>query len=139
MVSRDPRDTCTNQNQRNFHLFGPFVDGSKRGTDCWGFYASIWTQVFELYETDPRFKVVRVEDLVVPDPTQETLPTPMLNCMADFVGLPRATPEVALDILSESHQYNTSYMGHHYNMTDSVRADVEANLSSYIKTSVEMQ
>mmetsp|Transcript_46122 Transcript_46122/g.86424 ORF Transcript_46122/g.86424 Transcript_46122/m.86424 type:complete len:364 (-) Transcript_46122:33-1124(-) len=136
MVARDPRDACTNDNQRNFHLYGPYLAGTKNGTDCWRFYSAFWTTVFNNYEFDPMFKVVRVEDLVVPEPTGVS---PVLNCMADFAGLSRPSPELAVDILSEAHEHNDSYMGHHYNMTDEERASTEAELFGQVKHDKQLQ
>lgn len=139
-VARDPRDLCTedvvnhhNATAKMMQWFGQYQEGTQNGTDCYGYWASSMRDMFELYENEPRFRIVRIEDLAMPDPTADDSSLQIYNSLADFVKLPRPSPEDALSWLSHMHSFNDSYEGYHYEMTDENRTIVEAEFAKHVQ------
>lgn len=141
-VVRDPRDfqgfppsllqsaanTAHLQNSlMNFETFGPHMKASKNLTDYWGYWSDIMSSVLFHYEKDARLKIVRIEDLVVPDPAEQLTSYHVLDCLAAHAGLPRP-PAESFRALQESHSHLDSYMGRHQRMTDEDRARQETSL-----------
>jgi len=139
-VARDPRDFCAvdpggihNATQKELAWFGQYKAGTNNGTDCFGFWASGMQDVFDLYENDSRLGILRIEDLVMPDPAVDKSSTHILNSLADFAGVPRPSSEDALRWLTQQHSFSGSYMGQHYNLNDKNRSEIEANFSMHVK------
>lgn len=138
-VARDPRDLCThepdglhNATEKMIQWFGIYQAGTENGTDCYGYWASSLEDTLNIYETESRFKVVRIEDLVAPDPRVDSTSVNILKKLADFVGLPRPTDEDAANfLLAHMHPYNTSYQGYHYDMTDQNRTEKQVEFAKH--------
>jgi len=127
IVARDPRDSCTAHNRGQLHHYGThFLDEQQ---DCWQFWAKVWDSVLNTYEHDHRVKVVRVEDLVMPDPTRNSISFAKLQQVVDFMNI-SPTEEEMIAELQGMHAYQDSYMGHHYNMTDEDRQSLLSDIAA---------
>jgi len=88
IVARDPRDICSNWIQDQFLIYGAFFNVRTTDVhDCYYFWASFWSMVLAAYDASPRFKIVRIEDLVLPDPRREEASLSALRCALQHTGL----------------------------------------------------
>jgi len=132
-VSRDPRDICTGDNQNQLGKFGNLVlkDGwvdkrlnkenggaSNRKTfrrqqakrhDCPLYWAKVWNASMSNYN-DERLKVVRIEDLVVPNPTKRSRSFSVMRCVLNHVELASPSSTV-LSALRSMHKFRVAYLG----------------------------
>lgn len=83
IIARDPRDICTGDMQDQFHEYGEmlWID------NCHEWWAGYWNQLLNNYENTDRMRVVRIEDLVVPEPGRESTSLEVLQCVLKHVGL----------------------------------------------------
>lgn len=127
-VLRDPRDLRSAKVQANFEVFGSHMIASKNLTDYWGYWSGLMSDLLQHYEDDPRFKMVRIEDLVVPDPNQELTSYHVLDCITAHAGLSRPAAASALKALTESHKHSESYTGEHNGRTKEGQAKMADDL-----------
>jgi len=145
-VARDPRDVCSGQNQGQFTIFGEQVklpDDLRLKTNdsvqetfvttelgaCMEFWANAWASVLHEYALIDRFLVVRIEDLVIPDPATSNASHTILKRMMKHAGLSPSRDECQKQ-LEISHRYANSYMGHSY-VTAESQDKLEHEVASY--------
>eukprot|EP00416_Gambierdiscus_australes_P032772 CAMPEP_0171088970 /NCGR_PEP_ID=MMETSP0766_2-20121228/21096_1 /TAXON_ID=439317 /ORGANISM="Gambierdiscus australes, Strain CAWD 149" /LENGTH=265 /DNA_ID=CAMNT_0011546795 /DNA_START=1 /DNA_END=798 /DNA_ORIENTATION=+ len=126
IIARDPRDMCTNKIQDQFNLYSKCL--RIRGT-CFHFWAEFWQRLLAAYEFNPRFAVLRIEDLVVPDPATTDRSRRTLSCLLDHVGVQPRNGTRMMKSLARFHKHNASYMGHHNNISAANRARLEQRVS----------
>uniref|UniRef100_A0A7S1WWR6 Protein-tyrosine sulfotransferase n=1 Tax=Alexandrium catenella TaxID=2925 RepID=A0A7S1WWR6_ALECA len=99
LVARDPRDICTipdgdaGQLKNYGDLFGD-------QTDCYGWWAKVWNMVLDEYEGSSQFAIVRIEDLVAPDPGSSNSSREVLKCVLRYVGLKEQPEGIASALAS---------------------------------------
>lgn len=91
VVARDPRDMCAVEegekapgDGQEFENYGDLVASKD---DCWAWWANTWNMVLDGYEANPNFAVVRIEDLVLPNPKESNSSREVLRCVMRHVGL----------------------------------------------------
>jgi len=120
-VARDPRDICSGGNKEQLNKFGSMVEsrwpalrGNGTEQQCLQFWADVWGDVLHEYGQDPRFRVVRIEDLVLPDPAVEgNSARKTLDCLLQHAQLPTPAPVVLGGLLSRMHSFSSAYAGNH--------------------------
>mmetsp|Transcript_150035 Transcript_150035/g.264810 ORF Transcript_150035/g.264810 Transcript_150035/m.264810 type:complete len:367 (+) Transcript_150035:77-1177(+) len=135
MVVRDPRDMLTNSNQNMFMNLGSF---HMKSSDPLDFWTRAMTQIMDLYEEDPRFQIVRVEDLVMPDPATDESSARVLACLAEFAGLPPPSPDASRAVLTEMHKHRGSYMGQHGGLDSDSRAVLEWDVAARLEAQPQL-
>jgi len=105
IVARDPRDICSNSLQDQFEKYGQYMGQP----DCYKWWSGYWSHLLDAYEHDARFAVVRIEDLVVPDPRLSLKAVETLNCVITHIGMQVKTPELvsALRLLQGSEEMSS--------------------------------
>jgi len=103
MVARDPRDVCNGKNQMQYKEFG---DGP-----CYDWWARVWLNFLEGDGAMERLAVVRIEDLVMPDPGAESQSLQILSCIARQIKNGTSSGQDAVRELSTMHTFTDSYMG----------------------------
>jgi len=83
LVARDPRDICSNDIQDQFRLYG-WQMGIE---DCYEWWARFWDELLNRYENSSHFRVVRIEDLVMPEPTWDGASMAALRCAVNHTGM----------------------------------------------------
>merc|ERR1719277_2926356 len=80
--------------------------------DCYSFWAKFHFNLLAEYGSQGNVKLVRIEDLVVPEPaSKEARAT--AKCMLEFVSLSASKKSIE-DALLTMHGHRGAYMGHHY-------------------------
>mmetsp|Transcript_67030 Transcript_67030/g.196013 ORF Transcript_67030/g.196013 Transcript_67030/m.196013 type:complete len:371 (+) Transcript_67030:74-1186(+) len=132
-VARDPRDLCTAHNQRQFHHFGDIVlrnsSIKNRGTRCLEFWSAVWTSVLQEYAHNEKFLIVRIEDLVIHDPTTSRKSYETLGRVVELAGISPSTDDM-LKQLEIAHRHKDSYMGNHYGKSKEDRKREEESTAS---------
>merc|ERR1719277_1692335 len=95
------------------------------------FLATVWASVFREYGEDDRLLIVRIEDLVMPNPTTTNTSQQVLKRMMEHGAGISPSAEQLQEELTETHKHVESYMGHHYNMTADARKLLEEEVASY--------
>lgn len=129
IVARDPRDSCTAHNQGQYDKYKQHFFNEGEQQDCWQFWARVWDRVLNTYEHSQRVAVVRIEDLVMPNPDADPTSLMKLEQVMSFMGID-PTEENMIAELKGMHAYNETYMGHHYNMTEEDRHHLLGEISS---------
>mmetsp|Transcript_24251 Transcript_24251/g.46054 ORF Transcript_24251/g.46054 Transcript_24251/m.46054 type:complete len:342 (+) Transcript_24251:86-1111(+) len=127
LVVRDPRDICTSSNKEQFNAFCESLIGRpcEYESDCYSFWAKVWYDVSEHFVPNGNVKLVRIEDLAVPEPA---VARPKVECMLEFAGLgthsdqsrtfhsymKQRDVEKALD---QVHHHSSTYMGRRHGAT----------------------
>mmetsp|Transcript_48024 Transcript_48024/g.139090 ORF Transcript_48024/g.139090 Transcript_48024/m.139090 type:complete len:390 (-) Transcript_48024:61-1230(-) len=89
VVARDPRDICTNDMQDQMLFYAKyFVHGFRFNSmdDCFTWWGNVWQQILDVHEKEPNFHIVRIEDLVVPQPSSKKAQS-VLGCLLKHSGL----------------------------------------------------
>eukprot|EP00416_Gambierdiscus_australes_P035834 CAMPEP_0171106222 /NCGR_PEP_ID=MMETSP0766_2-20121228/64301_1 /TAXON_ID=439317 /ORGANISM="Gambierdiscus australes, Strain CAWD 149" /LENGTH=381 /DNA_ID=CAMNT_0011567269 /DNA_START=65 /DNA_END=1210 /DNA_ORIENTATION=- len=89
VVARDPRDICTNKLQDQYKAYAPSIGAQ----DCYTWWATLWQNLLDAYEAEPRFAVVRIEDLVLHRPKSAAAYN-VMRCLVNFTGMEPAWPEM---------------------------------------------
>lgn len=115
LVARDPRDICTGKNQGQFHALRDVQAGcdglnSSCVGDCFDWWAGFWRDLFLGDGSMTRFLVIRIEDLVTPNPKRSSTSINALGCIARQLGM-KYSREPAVQALSEMHVHASSYLG----------------------------
>lgn len=134
MVARDFRDLCTSDNLGQYLTYGEIVLGEivdRSLAQCMRFLASVWASVLHEYGDNENFLVVRVEDLVMPDPTASNTSQLILKRVMEHAADISPSTEQIQEELKEPHAHRDSYMGHHYGMTLAERTTLEIKTASY--------
>jgi len=112
LVARDPRDAASAHNQFQFEYFGRAMSLND-GKDRWDYWADVWKMVLDYYEDSDHARVIRIEDLVMPDPETNS----KLYKVCDFMQLPLCSQDKVVTALTKMHSFKSEYMGHHYQET----------------------
>jgi len=125
IVARDPRDVCTAKNQFQFSHWGKNVLQGQTD-DCYQFWAMTWKEVLRNYGRSKKARIVRIEDLVMPDPSKSDISKKTLKRTLKFIGVGKKWHPIQLNAqlnaqLKEMHKYKGEYMLHHDGMTDEDR------------------
>mmetsp|Transcript_35999 Transcript_35999/g.64707 ORF Transcript_35999/g.64707 Transcript_35999/m.64707 type:complete len:346 (+) Transcript_35999:52-1089(+) len=147
LVTRDPRDICTAENQNQFEAFCPGLLGRACSgeSDCYSFWARVWSDVLAEFVPKGNVKLVRIEDLAVREPA---MVRSKVRCILNYAGLtapPSSSSNPSLlsfeptqindDVIEKSlipiHEHSSSFMGHHYNATDQDRREHVALTSNH--------
>lgn len=139
MVARDPRDLCTGSKEDfgglwQLEKYGSIVLGERDDQSleqCMRFLASVWAPVLQDYGHDDNLLIVRIEDLVMPDPTASNTSQQMLKRIMEYAADISPSIEQLQEELKESHSHADSYMGHHQGMTLAEKEAVEIQTASY--------
>mmetsp|Transcript_891 Transcript_891/g.1842 ORF Transcript_891/g.1842 Transcript_891/m.1842 type:complete len:346 (+) Transcript_891:1-1038(+) len=135
MVARDFRDLCTADNTGQYGTYGEIVLGElvdeKSLAQCMRFLASVWASVLQEYGDDENFLVVRIEDLVMPDPKASNTSQLILKRIMEHAADISPSTEQLQEELKEPHAHRDSFMGHHYGMTLAERTTLEIKTASY--------
>eukprot|EP00747_Dinoflagellata_sp_TGD_P131557 gnl/TRDRNA2_/TRDRNA2_174983_c0_seq1.p1 gnl/TRDRNA2_/TRDRNA2_174983_c0~~gnl/TRDRNA2_/TRDRNA2_174983_c0_seq1.p1 ORF type:complete len:332 (-),score=30.64 gnl/TRDRNA2_/TRDRNA2_174983_c0_seq1:151-1146(-) len=133
LLARDPRDLCNEPTMESgfrdmvYHLMYKGVavtdmikwnftdrwygEGRKELLEnCYLTWAELWSRVLKYYHRDSRFVVVRIEDLVMPEPVVNGPSYVSLMCVAAHAGL-HPSDDAMLVALRSMHKYRRSYMG----------------------------
>jgi len=134
MVARDPRDLCTAHNQGHYHRFGETflgepVDNSVR--QCMRFFALAWAPVLQDYGSNENLMIVRIEDLVMPNPEASNTSQQILKRIMEHAADISPSTEQLQEELKEAHAHADSYMGHHYGTNLAQIAILEKKAASY--------
>jgi len=132
IVARDPRDVCTAENQIQYNTWGKQVLQGQTD-DCYQFWAMTWKEVLDNYGSSNAVKVVRIEDLVMPDPSRSTISKKTLRRTLRFIGI-SPKPRRIKAKLKQMHKFAGEYMVHHYDMTDEDRQKLLLQVSSRPQT-----
>mmetsp|Transcript_39522 Transcript_39522/g.114053 ORF Transcript_39522/g.114053 Transcript_39522/m.114053 type:complete len:349 (-) Transcript_39522:91-1137(-) len=147
IIARDPRDVCNGLLQDQFQSYGEQL----WITDCYIWWAKYWNELLNRYESTARLKVLRIEDLVVPDPTQGSSSFDVLQCVLNFAGLASDTSAVmnvltkfhsVLDApgpldknmmheLEGFHNYSSHYLGHRFGQTGEALRELERKVANH--------
>jgi len=114
-VMRDPRDVCTSEGDNSYmdYLCDAVLGKRCRGErDCYSFWAKFHASFVDHYSSAGNVKLVRIEDLVMPEPTEQK-PRASVKCLLDFIGLPSNAGAIK-ESLGVLHEHVDAYMGHHY-------------------------
>jgi len=116
LVARDPRDSSSAHNQIQFRSFRHSVNDVKDRLDYW---ADVWKMVLDYYEDSDHARIIRIEDLVMPDPETNS----NLYKVCNFMQLPQpyCSQDKVVTVLRKMHSFSGEYMGHHYEFTSSDR------------------
>lgn len=128
-VARDPRDLCTAKNEGMFETFGHVINGKPLAEDCLLFWANTWSDFLRVYDPGTRLLVVRIEDLAVKEPSIDNNAYDVAQCVLEYIGLHPAADSIR-GALQSLQEHQSSYMGHHYNFTDSQRLELESYVAS---------
>jgi len=135
MVARDFRDLCTADNTGQYGTYGEIVLGElvdeKSLAQCMRFVASVWASVLQEYGDNENFLVVRIEDLVMPDPKASNTSQLILKRIMEHAADISPSTEQLQEELKEPHAHRDSFMGHHYGMTLAERTTLEIKTASY--------
>jgi len=105
------------------------VDKLKPHKSCMLFWSHVWKSILQEYFHKDNFLVVRIEDLVIHDPTSNKARETLQHVMR-YVNISPGMHEIQRE-LEVAHQYKDSYMGHHYNMTETYRTNLEDETATY--------
>jgi len=111
VVARDPRDSSSAHNQFQFESFG---DELKAGKDRLDYWADVWKMVLDYYEDSDHVRIIRIEDLVMPDPEANS----KLYKVCHFMQISQYCSQHQVNtVLTKMHSFSGEYMGHHYEFT----------------------
>jgi len=122
-VVRDPRDICTGDNKNQPNSEGRFVATRWRYREsgpstwswmrrCFRFWSNLWSDMLREYGQDPRFRIVRIEDLVMPNPAEEgNSAYKIMDCVLNHAKLPLPSLKSARSFLDILHNHSESYDG----------------------------
>lgn len=147
-VARDPRDACSANFMKldQYYEYGHFfLNGMPK--NCFNWWGELWEHVLDHHEGSPNFHVIRIEDLVLPEPySPKALST--MRCLLQLSGLQPAfnasgqeghtmvnvtvkskakvvTKQNAVKRLKIFHKRRKSYQGHHRHLTEEKRRELE--------------
>ena len=106
LVARDPRDVCTGSNTGQFNELRRYG----RYNDCFAWWASTWSDILE-GDGAKRFVIVRIEDLVLPEPRADGASMAVVHCLAKHAKLGDINTTTALSELQVMHGFAGSYGG----------------------------
>ena len=136
LVARDPRDICTGNNQGQWHEIG---GGHKNDlAPCLAWWASTWSRILEGDGAMARFAIVRIEDLVLPDPTARgAASVDVLACVTRQVhGMKGYTLPTAVRALGTMHNHSASYGGS--DLTKAARLRLEQKFADTVERSPQV-
>lgn len=141
LVVRDPRDICTSKNQEQFKTFCETLLGHPctYESDCYSFWAKVWYDVSEHFVPSGNVKLVRIEDLAVPNPAAARR---QVECMLDFAGLRRETGGTRTyesnmyhreieEALGRVHEHSSHFMGKRNGATTWYRTFLASGTSNH--------
>ena len=120
LVARDPRDLCMSHQQKKNDggtggggASGRFSASLDDLEPCLAGWARTWSGILEGDGAMARFAIVRIEDLVVPDPSAPGAASlDVLSCVTRQVhGMKRFTLGAAAHALGTMHSHSSSYGG----------------------------
>mmetsp|Transcript_89824 Transcript_89824/g.279532 ORF Transcript_89824/g.279532 Transcript_89824/m.279532 type:complete len:336 (+) Transcript_89824:59-1066(+) len=131
-VVRDPRDTCAGHHKDEFTRLQRLANdvtnrsdsNQTKETACYLYWADVWKSLLAQYGEESRFKVVRIEDLVIPKPSADNK---ALGCLLGHAGV-RPKAEARRQRLVTLHDDVSTYMGH--TRKEKVRTRQEASAAS---------
>lgn len=99
-------------------------------SDCMLFWSHVWSSILQEYKQRENFLVVRIEDLVIHEPTPSSKSYETLRHLMDYVNVSSRADQM-LQELSIAHSHTNSYMGHHYNVSQEYVNTLEREVASY--------
>jgi hypothetical protein len=96
---------------------------------CMEFWASVWSSTIKEYADSATFRIVRIEDLVVPNPVTSIRSTETLELIMKYVGISSDSATMQAE-LEHAHSYKDRYMGQREEWSAQDRATLEAETAS---------